>query len=115
MYYIDEPVPIDKSFTEKPICAWHIAGRLTIDYINKNTTIELVSWTDKQSFLERGESLVTFLTVNDCPSLFALRALTQVEGSPFYRQQVKCDYDLDHISQVWVNRGQSTTSFDKFE
>ena len=38
MYYIDEPVPIDKSFTEKPICAWHIAGRLTIDYINKNTT-----------------------------------------------------------------------------
>ena len=77
MYYIDEPVPIDKSFTEKPICAWHIAGRLTIDYINKNTTIELVSWADKQAFLARGESLVTFLTVNDCPrfsvdpSLFA--------------------------------------------
>lgn len=109
MYYIDEPVPIDKSFTEKPICAWHIAGRLTIDYINKNTTIELVSWKDKQSFLARGESLVTFLTVNDCPrfsvdpSLFALRALTTVDGSPFYRKQVKCNYDLDHISQVWVN------------
>ena len=80
-----------------------------------------MSWADKQAFLARGESLVTFLTVNDCPrfsvdaSLFALRALTQVEGSPFYRQQVKCDYDLDHISQVWVNREQSTTSFDKFE
>ena len=81
---------------------------MTIDYINKNTTIELVSWANKQSFLDRGESLVSFLTVNDSPrfsvdpSLFALRALTTVEGSPFYRKQVKCDYDLDHISQVWI-------------
>ena len=107
MYYIDEPIPIDKSFTEKPIMGWHIIGRLTIDYINKNTTIELVSWKDKQSFLDRGENLVSFLTVNDSPrfsvdpSLFALRALTTVEGSPFYHKQVKCDYDLDHVSQVW--------------
>ena len=107
MYYIDEPVPIEKSFTEKPICAWHIAGLLNIDYINKNTTIEIISLDSKQSFLERGESLVTFLTVNDCPrfsvdpSLFALRALTAVEGSPFYRKEVKCDYDIDHVSQVW--------------
>lgn len=107
MYYIDEPIPIDKSFTEKPIMKWHIIGRLTVDYINNNTTIELASWTDKQAFLNREQSLVSFLTINDCPrfsvdpSLFALRALTTVEGSPFYHKQVKCDYDLDHISQVW--------------
>lgn len=107
MYYIDSPITIDKSFTEKPIMAWHIIGRLTVDYINNNTTIELASWKDKQAFLNREQSLVSFLTINDCPrfsvdpSLFALRALTTVEGSPFYHKQVKCDYDLDHISQAW--------------
>ena len=107
MYYIDEPIAIDKSFTEKPIMKWHIIGRLTVDYINNNTTIELASWTDKQAFLNREQSLVSFLTINDSPrfsvdpSLFALRALTTVEGSPFYHKQVKCDYDLDHVSQVW--------------
>lgn len=109
MYYIDEVVKINKSFTEKVDCGYHMVARLTIDYINKNTMIELASWRDKQSFLDRGESLVSFLTVNDSPrfsvdpSLFALRALTTVEGSPFYHKQIKCDYDLDHISQVWVN------------
>ena len=50
MYYIEEPIAIDKSFTEKPIMKWHIIGRLTVDYINNNTTIELASWTDKQAF-----------------------------------------------------------------
>ena len=109
MYYIDETVPIDKSFIEKVDCSFHIIARLTVDYVNKNTVIELASWQNKQSFLDRGESLVNFLTVNDCPrfsvdpSLFALRALTTVEGSPFYHKQIKCDYDLDHISQVWVS------------
>lgn len=107
MYYIDEPVAIDKSFVEKPICAWHIVARITVDYVNKSTVIELASWENKDSFLQKGASLVSFLTVNDSPrfsvdpSLFALRALTTVEGSPFYKKQIKCDYDLDHISQIW--------------
>lgn len=118
MYYIEEPITIDKSFMEKPVFSWHIAGRLTIDYINKNITLELVSWKDKDSFLNKGESLVTFLTINDCPrfsvdpSLFALRALTTVEGSPFYRKQVKCDYELDHISKVWVNKEKTAISLE---
>lgn len=107
MYYIDEPVAIDKSFVEKPICAYHAIARITVDYINKSTVIELASWKDRDSFLQKDTSLVSFLTVNDSPrfsvdpSLFALRALTSVEGSPFYRKRIKCDYDLDHISQVW--------------
>lgn len=112
MYYIDEPVTIDKSFIEKPVCSFHIAGRLTIDYINKNTTLELISWKDRESFNNNEESLVTFLTINDSPkfnvdpSLFALRALTTVEGSPFYHKQIKCDYEIEHISQVWVTESE---------
>lgn len=109
MYYIEEIVKIDKSFTEKVDCGYHLISRLTIDYVNKNTTIELASWESKDSFLQKGTSLVSFLTINDSPrfsvdpSLFALRALTTVEGSPFYHKEIKCDYDIDHISQVWDN------------
>ena len=89
MYYIDEIVKIDKSFTEKIDCGYHIIARLTIDYVNKNTTIELASWQDKQSFLDRGESLVSFLTINDSPrfsvdpSLFALRSFNACRGVAF--------------------------------
>lgn len=107
MYYIDEPVAISKTFVEKPICAYHAVARITVDYINKTTVIELASWKDKDTFLQKGESLVSFLTVNDSPrfsvdpSLFAMRAITAVEGSPFYKAQIKCDYEIDHISQVW--------------
>lgn len=120
MYYIDEPVAIDKSFVEKPICAYHVVARITVDYINKSTVIELASWKDKDSFLQKGASLVSFLTINDCPrfsvdpSLFAMRAITAVEGSPFYRKQIKCDYELDHISQVWAVE-ESATTFNNFE
>lgn len=108
MYYIDDEVEINKSFTEKVKCKWHIVSRLTIDYVNKNTLIELASWVDKDDFIHnKDQSLVTFLTVNDSPrfsvdpSLFALRSLTMVEGSPFYHKEVKCDYSIDHISQLW--------------
>jgi hypothetical protein len=120
MYYIDDPIAINKSFVEKPICAWHIVARITVDYINKSTVIELASWENKESFLQKGASLVSFLTVNDSPrfsvdpSLFAMRALTSVEGSPFYRKQIKCDYELDHISQVWAVE-EPVTPFNNFE
>lgn len=120
MYYIDEPVAIDKSFVEKPICAWHVVARITVDYINKSTVIELASWKDKDTFLQKGTSLVSFLTINDCPrfsvdpSLFAMRAITAVEGSPFYKAQIKCDYEIDHISQIWAVE-KPVTPFNNFE
>lgn len=107
MYYIDAVVQISKSFTESVSCGFHVVSRITIDYINKETVVELASWETEESFKSRGASLVTFLTLNDCPrfsvdpSLFALRGLTAVEGSPFYRAEVKCQYDVDHINQVW--------------
>lgn len=120
MYYIDEPVAISKTFVEKPICAYHAVARITVDYINKTTVIELASWKDKDTFLQKGESLVSFLTVNDSPrfsvdpSLFAMRAITAVEGSPFYKAQIKCDYDIDHISQVWQELETTATQDNQF-
>lgn len=110
MYYIEADVTIDKNFMEKPTMGFHIAGRLTIDYINNNMVLELASWENRQAFYDKESSLVTFLTINDCPrfnvdpSLFALRCLTSTEGSPFYRKEVKCLYELEHLSNIWVGK-----------
>ena len=42
MYYIDAVVQISKSFTESVSCGFHAVSRITIDYINKETVVELV-------------------------------------------------------------------------
>lgn len=109
MYYLDKVVEISKSFTENIPCSFHMVSRITVDYVNGNTALELASWENRASFNAKGPSLVSFLTLNDCPrfsvdpSLFCLRALTAVEGSPFYRAEIKCDYDVDIIEVTKVS------------
>lgn len=109
MYYLDCEVNLQISFADIQKKAYHIVGRLTVDYFNNNTQIELLSWDNKNAFLSKETSVVTFLTLNDAPkfdvdpSLFALRCLTQVETSPFYNKEIKCWYELQHLTQLYDN------------
>lgn len=106
MYYFDNKVELQTSFTEKKEYNFHFISRVIVDYFNNSTELELASFPTKQHFIDKEESLVTFLTINDCPkfsvdpSLFCLRSLMAVETSPFYRQEIKAWYELEHLSQL---------------
>ena len=106
MYYFDCETTLQTSFTEKKTFSFHFIGRISVDYFNNNSEIELFSFPTKEDFINKENSFVTFLTVNDSPkfnvdpSLFALRCLIAVEESPFYHKEIKAWYELEHLSQL---------------
>ena len=106
MYYVNKEISMRLDFLNTEQRYWHFINKISIDYVNKETVFEISSYYTEDDFINNNNSFVIVLTLDDAPrfsvdpNLFVWRALISNENSPFFKADLKNNYNIDLINNI---------------
>ncbi|MDY4281441.1 hypothetical protein ACLSYX_08500 [[Pasteurella] aerogenes] len=107
MYYLNKEIEIRLDFLTTEKRYWHCITKITTDYVNKEVIFEISSYLTEEDFNKNTHSFVTVLTLDDAPKfsvdpiLFAWRALVSNKNSPFFKAEIRNNYDIEFMNNVY--------------